>query len=158
MRSNKVRRDADYKEFVGKSWTFLDLWLQELNWVLDYQQSSLQLPCKGLLSFQQSHLSCFFVLFQDQSGPFEAIQTVVITEDILEQLVSFDLSIIADRVNQLHFLTELGHSNDSSCYELNLIGLKVKGKIESHVSWLVTQDSNTHFLFDDLGCVVIEIK
>lgn len=98
------------------------------------------------------------MLFHDSFGPFEAIQAVVITQNVLEQLVPFDLSIIADGVHQLHFFTEFCHSDDSSRDELNFIRLKVKGKIESHVSWLITQDSHTHLLFDDLGSVVIEVQ
>lgn len=144
--------------FVGKSCAFFDLGLQELNWVLDNKQSSLQLPCQSLLSLQQSTLSCFFMLLHCSLCPFKAIQAVVITEDILEQLVPFDLSVIADGVHQLHFFTEFGHSDDGSRDELNLIRLKVKGKVEPHVSWLITQDSHTHLLLDDLGSVVIEIQ
>ena len=98
------------------------------------------------------------MLFHCCFGPLKAIQAVVIAEDVLEQLVPFDFSIIADRVHQLHFFAGLGRSDDGGRDELNFIRLEVKGKIESHVSWLVTQDSNTDLIFDDFGCVFIEIQ
>ena len=98
------------------------------------------------------------MFFHCRFGPFKAIQAVVITEDVLEQLVPFDFSIIADSVHQLHFFAKLGHSDDCGRDELNLIRLEVKGKVESHISWLVAQDSNTYLIFDDFGRVFIEIQ
>lgn len=98
------------------------------------------------------------MLLHSSLGPFEAIQAVIITQDILKQLMPFDFSIIADCVYQLHFFTEFSYTDDGSRDKLNFIKLKVKSEVEPHVPWLIPQNSHTYLLFNDLGCMVIEVQ
>ena len=43
--------------------------------------------------------------------------------------MSFDLSVIADSIYELHFSAELSHSDDGSGYVVHLKELKIKGQI-----------------------------
>jgi len=106
----------------------------------------------------QPHLVKLFLLLHSLHRKCETFQAVIIIEDIFEQLVSLDFTIIANGINQLHLLAELSQADDRWSDVLNFKRLEVKSQIQAHVSRLISQDADTNFFLDNLGSLVVQIE
>jgi hypothetical protein len=95
------------------------------------------LPPQGIFSLLQFGIIALILLLHSLHNDFETVETVVITQDVLEELMPLDLAVIANGIHQLHLLTELSQSDDRGGDVFNLIGLEVKGKIQTHVPRLI---------------------